>query len=107
MQRVAQLTRVKAVLAKLLGDLHEVALGVRDLVAQARLPGLGVGALELEVVVVETDDVDVGESSDLTGRSTDTAADVEDAHTRLEAHFQGEVVLVSSKLLSVTVSSSA
>lgn len=51
----------------------------------------------MESVVVQTDDVNVGEPGDLTCGTADTAPDVENPHSRLEAHLGGEVVLVAGK----------
>lgn len=66
--------------------------------AQSGLSGLGVGTLQLEVVVVESDNVGVGESSDFSGGTANTASDVEDPLVGLQSHLQGEVVLVSREL---------
>jgi hypothetical protein len=90
-------TSIKRVLSELFRELHKVALGVCDLILQARLLCVLTCPADLEVVVVQADDVHVRESCDLAGRAADTAADVEDAHAGLEGHGGGEVVLVAGK----------
>lgn len=95
---IDRLTGIEAVLAKLISQVHKVALGKGDFVRETGLLGLVVGTLDLEVVVVETDNVGVREPSNLPSGSTDAATDVENSHTRLELHHVGEVMLVSGKL---------
>jgi hypothetical protein len=95
---IDRLTGIEAVLAKLISQVHKVALGKGDFVGETGLLGLVVGTLDLEVVVVETDNVGVREPSNLPSGSADTATDVENSHARLELHHVGEVVLVSGKL---------
>ena len=53
--------------------------------------------MDLEVVVVKTDDIRVRETGDFTCGTADTASDVEDAHTGFEVHLCGEVVLVTGE----------
>lgn len=55
--------------------------------------------LNLVVVVVEADNVDAGETGDLTGGTTDTAADIENRHTLAETHAVSQVVLMAGKSL--------
>lgn len=86
---------VEAVLAKLLSKLHEVALDEFDLSGEASLLCVLASALDLVFIVVETDNVDVGETGNLTGGATDAATDIEHSHLGLEAHLVGEVVLVT------------
>jgi hypothetical protein len=51
--------------------------------------------LDLVVVVVQAGDVGIGELCNLARRSTDTAADVEDLHTFLDANLTCQVVFVT------------
>jgi hypothetical protein len=75
--------------------LHEVALGEGDLLVKTLLLGVHGSALNLVVVVVEAHDVAAGELCDLSCGSADTAADVQHSRALLDAHLQGQVVLVS------------
>lgn len=75
--------------------LHEVALDVVELVGQALLGGVGGGALNLVVVVVEAGNVAAGELGNLAGRAADAAADVENLHALLDADAVSQVVLVA------------
>ncbi len=86
---------IESVLAELLVKLHEITLDELDLSGEAGLLGVLACTLDLVIVVVETNDVDVGETSDLTSGTTDTATDIEDAHLGLESHLVGKVVLVT------------
>ena len=88
---------VERVLPKLLGELHEVTLDKLDLVLKAQILGILGSTTDLESVVVQTDNVDVGESSDLACWTANTAADVQNAHAGLETHLRGEIVLVTSE----------
>lgn len=85
--------RIKAVLAKLLGERHEVALDERDLLLQPGLLRVLGRPRHLERIVVQADDIGVGEPRDLTRRAADSAPDVEDAHLGLDARLGGEEVL--------------
>ena len=88
-------TSIKVVRAELLDELHEVALDERDLVLEACVLGVLARAADLVFVVVETDDLHVGEARDLPSGTTNTATNVEDAHTGLEAHLGGKVMFVA------------
>ena len=90
-------TCIERVLSKLLSELHEITLGKGDLVFETSLFGMCTSLENLVVVVVETDDVHASELDDLTGRATDTAANIQHAHVVLELHLVGEVVLVAGK----------
>ena len=94
-----KLDGVEGVFSELLDEMHEIALDERNLVRETELLGVGVGLGDLVLVVVDADDFGVGEASDLTRRPSDTAADVEDFHIRLDADLGGEVVLVSGDRL--------
>ena len=52
---------------------------------------------DLVLVVVQADNVDVRETSDLTGGTADTTTDIEHAHTGAEVHLGGEVVFVAGE----------
>ena len=52
---------------------------------------------DLVLVVVQANNVDVRETSNLTGGSTDTTTDIEHAHTGAEVHLGGEVVFVAGE----------
>lgn len=88
---------VERVLPKLLNELHEVALDELDLILQTQILDILGGTTDLESVVVQTDDVDVGEPGDLTCGTADAAPDVQNPHSRLQTHLGGEVVLVTGK----------
>lgn len=74
---------------------HEVALGVLELVRKTLLLSVPSGALDLVVVVVQAHDVDVGELDHLSGRSSNTATNVEHAHVVGQSHLVGQVVLMA------------
>lgn len=57
------------------------------------------GTLDLVIIVVEASDVASGELSDLAGRSADTAANIENLHSLLDANAVGQIVLVASDSL--------
>lgn len=88
---------VEAVGAELLLEGHKVALDKRNLVGETSASRLLASAADLELVVVDTDNVGVREASNLAGGTTNTTADVENAHAGAEANHGGEVVLVASK----------
>lgn len=90
---------VKAVGAKLLLKLHEVALDEREVVRETSLGSLLASTANLELVVVDTNNLGVTEAGDLASGSTDTATDVKNAHARAETHHRREVVLVAGKSL--------
>ena len=75
--------------------LHKVALDEAQLVAQTLALGVAGGALDLVVVVVQTDDVGVSELDDLARGATDTTADIQDPHAGLDVDLVGEVVLMA------------
>lgn len=75
---------------------HEVTLGELELVRQTLLLGVPRGTLNLVVVVVQANDVDAGELDDLSGRSSNTASNIEYAHVVPQTHLMCEVVLVAS-----------
>lgn len=85
---------VEAVLAELLHEVHEVALDERDLVLEAGLDGVLVRTVDLERVVVYSNDVGVGEARNLASGASDSAPNVEDAGLGLDAARRREVVLV-------------
>ncbi|KAH3671007.1 hypothetical protein OGAPHI_000718 [Ogataea philodendri] len=80
--------------------LHEVALHKRELVVQLELLGVVVGSLDLVVVVVQTNNLTVGEPSDLSGRASNTASDIQHLHVFAESHLQSKVMFVSGHGLS-------
>lgn len=75
---------------------HEVTLDKGQLVGQTLLVSVVSSSVNLVVVVVQTSDVGTGELGDFAGRATNTAANIEDLHSLLNAHAVGEVVLVTS-----------
>lgn len=89
--------RVKRILPKLLSELHEVALDELDLILKTQVLDVLGRTTDLESVVVQTDDIDVGEPGNLTRGSANAAPDVQNAHTGLETHLGGEVVLVTGE----------
>ena len=102
----AQLTSIEAPLPKLLRQLHKVPLDKVDPVAQALLARLLLRARNLEVVIVQTRNVRVGEARNLARGPTDTAADIEDAHAGLDVGHVGEKVLVAGELVRVSTARS-
>lgn len=90
-----QHTRIKRVLPKLLDELHKVTLHERDLAIDARLFRVLPRSLNLEIVVVQANNIDVCEAGDFAGWSTDTTANIQDAHAGAEDHLGREVVLVA------------
>jgi len=88
---------VERVLPKLLGELHEVTLDELDLILETKLLGVLGRTTDLERVVVQTDNVDVGKPGDLACWTADTTADVQNTHAGLETHLCGKVVLVTSE----------
>ena len=88
---------IKRVLPELFGELHEVTLDELNLILKTQSVDQLGRTTDLEGVVVQTDDVDVGEPGDLSRGTTDAAADVENAHTGFETHFESEVMLVTGE----------
>jgi hypothetical protein len=76
----------------------------RDLVGKTSLGGLLGSSLDLEVVVVDTDNGSIGESSNLSSGTTDTTTDIKDLHTRSDVDLSSEVVFLSGKLSVSTYS---
>lgn len=74
---------------------HEVALDESQLVGQTLLLSVVSGSVNLVVVVVQTSDVGASKLGDFTSRATNTAANIEDLHSLLDAHAVGKVVLVA------------
>lgn len=62
---------------------------------KALLLGISRCAFNLVVVVVQSNDIDVGELDDLSSRSSNTAANIKHPHVIVQAHLVGEVVLVA------------
>ena len=53
--------------------------------------------MNLEIVVVEANDVDIGEPSDFTCRTADTASNIKNTHAGSKVHLSGEVVFMSGE----------
>jgi len=96
-RRLDSVHGVERVLAKLLGKRHKVALDERDLVRETGLGRLLARAEHLELIVVDADNVAVRERGNLTGGTTDTAANVKDTHTGAKTDHGREVVLVAGE----------
>lgn len=75
--------------------LHEVTLGEAELVRQTITLSIPRRTLDLVVVVVETDDIGVCELDNLTSRTTNTTADIQNLHTILDFHAVSKVVFVT------------
>lgn len=88
---------IKRVLPELLGELHKVALDELNLILKTQVLDVLGRTTDLESVVVQTDDADVGEPGDLSRGTTDAAPDVQHTHTGLETHFEGEIMLVAGE----------
>lgn len=92
------LTSIKASLAKHLAQSHKVTLHEFDLVRETSGSGILARPANLEVVVVHADDLDASEACNLARGTSNTTADIENAHARLEAHLESEIVLVACQL---------
>jgi hypothetical protein len=68
-------------------------------VAQTSLGSLLGSSVDLEIVVVDTDNGSIGESSNLTSGSTNTTTNIEDLHARSDVDLSSEVVFLSCKLI--------
>lgn len=88
-------TRVEVVRAKLLLELHEVATNKRDLALQARLFCVLARALDLELVVVEPNDLHVGETRYRPRRPAHSTPNIENTHAGPQAHLSSEIMLVA------------
>ena len=62
------------------------------------------GTLDLVIVVVQADHIAAGKLDDLTSGSSNTAADVKDAHTLPESHHMGKIVFVAGNGLEERLS---
>ena len=51
--------------------------------------------IDLIIVVIQSDDVHVGEFDDFSGRSTYTATDVQDGHSVSQAHHMREIMFMT------------
>src|SRR6267154_2484446 len=91
-------TSIKIALAKLLGELHKVALDESEPVCETGSGSQRARAANLIVVVVEPDDVDIQKLSHLARGTTNATSDIENAHSPLEAHVGGEVVFMPGQL---------
>lgn len=81
--------------AKPWGTYHKVTLDELELAVQLLLLSIVCSAVDLVVVVVQTDGVAAGELGDLAGRSTNTAANIENSHALLDANLVRQVVLMA------------
>jgi hypothetical protein len=95
--RLNGINGIKRVLPKLTNEVHKVTLDKPDLILKVYFFGVFGCAADLESVVVQADDVDVGEPGDLTCGTTDTAPDIQNAHAGLETHPKGKVVFVAGE----------
>ena len=75
---------------------HEVTLDKVQLLGEAFLHSIVSSTINLVVVVVEAGDVSAGKFGNLTSRTTDTAANIEDLHALLNAYRVRKVVLMAS-----------
>lgn len=78
-------------------ELHEVTLHKGDLVLQTSVLRVLPRSANLEVVVVKSDNLRVGELGNFTCGAADTAANVEDAHTGTKDHVRGEIMLMTGQ----------
>ena len=90
-------TSIEVIFTKLLGKLHKVTLDKGNLILQTGLLGVVPCTTELEFVVVEADNLNVGKAGDFASGSTNTTANIENAHARAQTHLGGEVVLVAGQ----------
>jgi len=82
------------------GHLVEVTLDEGGVFGQAILARIGLATLDLVGVVVETSDVcAAGRLDDLAEGTTDTAADIQNFHSLLQAELDGEVGLMAVDVL--------
>lgn len=79
---------------------HEVTLLEVKLASKTLLTDISHGPVDLVIIVVETGDVNVSESDDLAGGTTDSTTDVKNLHTGPKAHHMSEVVLMTGEGLA-------
>jgi len=91
-------TSIEGIFTKLFNKLHKIALDELDFFLELGLGGVLTCPLDLEIVIVETNDVDIGEGGNFTSGSANTTSDIEDAHARLQLHHMGEVVFMAGEL---------
>lgn len=61
--------------------------------------GVLCGSVYLVVVVVQSCDIGIGKSGNLSGRPANTTSNVKDFHPCFETHHMGQVVLVAGNCL--------
>jgi hypothetical protein len=84
--KIYQLTSVKRVFAKHLGELHKITLDKLHLLLKTCFLRVPTRAANLEIIVVQARNIDIRELRNFTSRTADTTADVENAHARLKLH---------------------
>jgi len=97
-EQTLALTSVKRVLPKLLAELHEIPLFEIEQMTQPSLGRVFSSTGQLEIVVIDTGNVGVGETGDLSSGTSDTTPDVEDFHSLFDTDLSSEVVFMSSEL---------
>lgn len=75
------LTCVEGVLPKLFNKFHKITLNKGDLFLKASFSSEFPRSLDLEVVIIQADNIGIGKLGNLASGSTNTAADIEDAHS--------------------------
>ena len=86
---------IERILSELLSELHEIALDELDLILKSQILDVLGRTTDLESVVVQTDDINIGEPGDLACGTTNTTPNVQDTHTGFETHLCGEVMFVT------------
>lgn len=79
--------------------LHKVALNELVLIRQPTKFCVVRRTIDLVVIVVQSDNVDAGKSSNLPSRTANTAANIENSHPFSETHHVCEVVLMAGDSL--------
>jgi len=78
---------------------HEIALHELKLARETLLDSILRRTLNLVIVVVETSNVGISELGNLSGRTTDTAPNIEHLHAGLDTDIHGQKVLMASNSL--------
>ena len=91
------LTSIEIVLPELLRQLHEVTLHELDLLLQSSVFCEPPRPVDLEVVVVEANNLDVGKARNLPRWAADTTANIENTHTGTKSHLGSQIMLMAGE----------
>lgn len=98
-RRLDRVNGIEDILAKLIGHVHEVTFFEGEFLRETSGGRVLGGPIDLENVVVDTDDVGISEDGNLASRSADSSPDVQNLHVGLDTNLGSEVVLMSSNRL--------